>query len=148
MLSSIPVMLFSSILLTIFYTQSLALHLGKRGDASGCGKPLPSNVSPGGSSQTGKVTSGGRSRDYLIHVPASYKTDTPVPLILSFHGRTKDAAEQEELSQFSNPAYNPDAIAVYPQGVSVSIHDVLKAAAVTSLQRQLYKNLTTLRTFT
>ncbi|KAL9623098.1 MAG: hypothetical protein Q9160_002612 [Pyrenula sp. 1 TL-2023] len=100
--------------------KSLAASLGKRGGSSGCRKPLPSNHSPGGISQTEKITSGGRSRDYLIHIPASYTPDTPVPLILSFHGRTKDAAEQEQLSQFSNPAYNPNAIAVYPQGVANS----------------------------
>ncbi|KAL9109764.1 MAG: hypothetical protein Q9227_005633 [Pyrenula ochraceoflavens] len=60
--------------------------------------------------------SGGLNRSYLIYLPESYKTNTPAPLILSYHGRTKDAAEQELLSQFSNPTYNPDAIAVYPNG--------------------------------
>jgi poly(3-hydroxybutyrate) depolymerase len=44
-----------------------------------------------------------------------------IPLIFSFHGRTKTAESQEQLSQFSNEAWNPDAIAVYPQGLDVRI---------------------------
>ena len=91
-------------------------------DVAGCGKPLPSGVTAGGPSTTGSIKSGGLDRDYIIHIPQNYQQNTPVPLILSYHGRTKDAAEQELLSQFSNPEFNPNAIAVYPNGVAVSQH--------------------------
>lgn len=89
--------------------------------SSGCGKPLPSTVVPGANSTAGTVTSGGRERDYRIHIPKTYQKHIPVPVILSYHGRTEDAEDQEQLSQFSNPTYNPTAIAVYPQGVKVSV---------------------------
>jgi hypothetical protein len=36
------------------------------------------------------------------------------------HGGGKTSAEQEELSQFSNEYFNPNGIAVYPQGIDVS----------------------------
>lgn len=88
--------------------------------STGCGKTLPAGVVPGGDSTNVTIFSGGIERSYLIHLPANYSTHTPVPLILSYHGRTKSASEQEELSQFSNASYNPSAIAVYPQGVAVS----------------------------
>ncbi|KAK7525926.1 Alpha/Beta hydrolase protein [Phyllosticta citriasiana] len=86
----------------------------------GCGNSLPTDVVPGADSTNVTIYSGGIERSYLIHLPANYTTNEPVPLILSFHGRTKSAAEQEELSQFSNASYNPRAIAVYPQGVANS----------------------------
>ncbi|KAF2083939.1 carbohydrate esterase family 1 protein [Saccharata proteae CBS 121410] len=88
--------------------------------SSGCGKALPDGVTAGGKSVNMTIESGGLNRSYLIHVPSSYSKDKPASLILSYHGRTKDAAEQELLSQFSNETYNPDAIAVYPQGVANS----------------------------
>lgn len=88
--------------------------------SDGCGKPLPAKVTPGGASANISIFSGGLNRSYLIHVPRNYDINTPVPLILSYHGRAKNASEQELLSQFSNSSYNPNAIAVYPQGVAVS----------------------------
>ncbi|OCL01449.1 carbohydrate esterase family 1 protein [Glonium stellatum] len=88
--------------------------------SDGCGKTLPKKVTAGGASANISITSGGLIRSYLIHVPQSYDIDTPVPLILSYHGRGKNASEQELLSQFSNSSYNPNAIAVYPQGVANS----------------------------
>jgi len=81
----------------------------------GCGESLPDGVSIGKHSNQ-SIISGGLNRTYLIHIPESYDGNTPAPLILSFHGRHKNAREQERLSQFSNASYNPSAIAVYPQG--------------------------------
>ncbi|KAF2495401.1 alpha/beta-hydrolase [Lophium mytilinum] len=86
----------------------------------GCGQPLPSGVAIGvlaASNSHMHINSGNRERTYLVHVPENYDVNAAVPLILSFHGRTKSATEQEGLSQFSNSSYNPDAIAVYPEGV-------------------------------
>ncbi|CZR65631.1 probable poly(3-hydroxybutyrate) depolymerase [Phialocephala subalpina] len=88
-------------------------------NSAGCGKDLPkAQQPPGGEShQTSFTQSDGTGRTYLIHIPSNYDKNTAVPLIFSFHGRTKDSAEQEELSQFSNEAFNPNGIAVYPQGI-------------------------------
>ncbi|KAL2065225.1 hypothetical protein VTL71DRAFT_2894 [Oculimacula yallundae] len=87
--------------------------------SSGCGKPLPSAQSPAGgaSHQVKFKQSDGTARTYLIHIPSNYDVNTPAPLIFSFHGRGKNSAGQEELSQFSNEKWNPDGFAVYPQGI-------------------------------
>jgi poly(3-hydroxybutyrate) depolymerase len=89
--------------------------------SSGCGKPLPKAQQPaGGASHRVHLNqTNGTPRTYLIHIPTSYSSDKPAPLIFSFHGRGKNASSQEELSQFSNEAWNPDGIAVYPQGIAV-----------------------------
>jgi poly(3-hydroxybutyrate) depolymerase len=90
--------------------------------SSGCGKDLPEAQKPAGgaSHQTNFAQSDGTDRTYLIHIPSNYNINTPVPLIFSFHGGGKTSAEQEELSQFSNEYFNPNGIAVYPQGIDVS----------------------------
>ena len=57
-------------------------------------------------------------RSTLLSFPSTWSLDqvdlNPYPLILSFHGRTKDSAEQEKLTGFSDNTIN--AIAAYPQG--------------------------------
>ncbi|KAE9979347.1 hypothetical protein EG327_007059 [Venturia inaequalis] len=80
---------------------------------TGCNNPLPA---PAGSTTKIPITSGGLEREYLVHTPTTYDATKKVPLILSFHGRGKNATSQMELSQFANPAFNPDAISVYPNG--------------------------------
>lgn len=85
----------------------------------GCGNELPRGIEPGVSTNT-TIDIAGVERQYRIHLPDNYDANNPVPLILSYHGRGKDMKFQEELSQFSNKSNNPDAIAVYPQGVPVS----------------------------
>lgn len=96
--------------------------------SAGCGKPLPSCVEAGKSKNLSISSSSGVSpRHYRLAISASYENGdaydnkTPVPLILSFHGRNKDAKFQEELSQFSNTsAYDFRGIVAYPEGVPVS----------------------------
>lgn len=83
---------------------------------SGCGKALPSGVKPGALGTNISTTSFGVPRSYLLHVPANYNATKPTPLYFSFHGADRNATEQEGLSQFSNPFFNPNGIAVYPQG--------------------------------
>ncbi|KAF2738565.1 alpha/beta-hydrolase [Polyplosphaeria fusca] len=88
--------------------------------SKGCGKPVPSCITLGhGKNRTIASDSapGVPLREYRIVVPKSYDPDVAVPLILSYHGRTKDMLEQEELSQFSNASYGFKGISVYPQGL-------------------------------
>ena len=88
---------------------------------SGCGKPLPEGIELDKSVDlTIDSKSGWEERGYRLHLPKSYKTNTKVPLILSFHGRGKDAESQEALSQFSNATYGFEGIAVYPEGVPLA----------------------------
>jgi poly(3-hydroxybutyrate) depolymerase len=92
------------------------------GRSKGCGLGLPPAQSPpeGDGHPTDFTQSDGTKRQYLIHIPSNYDKDAPSPFIFSFHGRTKTASEQKGLSQFSDEKWNPDAIAVYPQGLGVS----------------------------
>lgn len=90
------------------------------GCSSGCSKPTPEGVHPGQSvNLTISSKSGVTPRGYRLHLPSSYDEKTALPLILSFHGRGKDAEFQEALSQFSNASYGFKGIAVYPEGVPV-----------------------------
>ncbi|MGW0890152.1 alpha/beta hydrolase family esterase [Saccharopolyspora sp. NPDC002578] len=77
---------------------------------TGCGDTP--GIEPGTTARQ-EITSGGRTREYLVHVPQNYDPERPTPVALSFHGHTRSAEYQEELSGFSEL----DAIAVYPQGL-------------------------------
>jgi poly(3-hydroxybutyrate) depolymerase len=98
-LSVIP--LFASLSATTPFTRS-----------GGCGVDP---VLPAGTTETFALG----DRSYRLHLPTNYDKNSPsgIPLILSFHGNDKNALNQENLSQFSNEDYNPNAIAVYPNGV-------------------------------
>lgn len=113
-------MLFRSIFTSamILFSGSSVVH---GASSPGCGKNLPRVQEPGGSYSTNITTKDGRERSYIIHIPSNYDKNKPVPVIFSFHGRTRTAKSQEKLSQFSNEEYNPDAIAVYPQGIKVCL---------------------------
>lgn len=89
--------------------------------SAGCGKDLPAiDTPPGGlGRKTSFTQADGTPRIYRIHIPSNYDKDTPVPVIFSFHGHGGTAKDQEALSQFSNETFNPNAIAVYPQGLKV-----------------------------
>lgn len=117
-------MLFLLHLVPVLLSLELAraeISLSQR-SSKGCGKSLPDGVKLGHSKNlTIKSDSGSSPREYRIHVPESYKNEDAIPLILSFHGRNKDMKFQEELSQFSNASYGFEGIAVYPQGVPVSL---------------------------
>lgn len=110
------------VILILLITTAFCTAIPASSGSSGCGKPLPAAQSPpgGASHQTHFTQSDGTARTYLIHIPSNYDVNRAVPLIFSFHGRTKNSSEQEELSQFSNEEWNPDGIAVYPQGIDVS----------------------------
>lgn len=104
------------------FVPALALLLGvaTAGGSSGCDKPLPDGVNPKRSIDLIiESGSGVTPRGYRLHVPSSSDDGTPVPLILSFHGRGKDGEYQENLSQFSNASYGFQGISVYPEGVPV-----------------------------
>ncbi|KAK4545530.1 hypothetical protein LTR36_002880 [Oleoguttula mirabilis] len=87
--------------------------------SAGCGKTLQQGIEQGGtgSSNNISITSSGIERTFLLHVPQVYTATNAHGLIFSFHGRSKDAAEQEKLSQFSNHDFNPNMLAVYPNGI-------------------------------
>ena len=87
--------------------------------SAGCGKTLPASITQGGTGSSNKlsITSSGITRTYLLHLPETYTPTNGHGLIFSFHGRSQTGAEQERLSQFSNHNFNPNMLAVYPDGV-------------------------------
>jgi poly(3-hydroxybutyrate) depolymerase len=89
-----------------------------RNEDCGCNKALPAGIKPDESVNLTITSSSGVSpRKYRLHLPRGYDGSKELPLILSFHGRSRDALFQEELSQFSNASYGFEGISVYPQGV-------------------------------
>ncbi|KAI5197378.1 alpha/beta-hydrolase [Aureobasidium subglaciale] len=88
---------------------------------SGCGSRLPGSIKRGGPRNTNSldfVTSDGTVRQYGLHIPTSYDSNTPSPLAFSFHGRTRTWQEQEEISGMSNETMNSNYLVVYPQGLN------------------------------
>ncbi len=63
------------------------------------------------------LTFDGLERTYLIHVPASYDPQTPVPLLLMLHGRGGDGERISALTSFSNLANEKNFIVLYPDGL-------------------------------
>lgn len=104
--------------LPVLFALLLAPLVTTATSSPGCNNALPSDVQPGAPSQNRTINSHGVQRTYLLHLPASYQPDRPVPLYFSFAGANRNASEQEGLSQFSNPEFNPNGIAVYPQGLN------------------------------
>lgn len=78
----------------------------------GCSKS-GGNPSPGTSTETI------RSRSYLLSIPFNYSSDTPTPLILSFHGGGQSPSIQLDADQLTNPDVNDQYIVIYPEAVDV-----------------------------
>ncbi|KAJ5379979.1 uncharacterized protein N7496_002407 [Penicillium cataractarum] len=92
---------------------SLAVLAGvSTASPSGCGKDIPSKFPSPGESKTLKLP--GSDREYQLFIPANYDQTKPTALYFSFHGASRDMHEEESLSQFSNPLFNPNGIAIYP----------------------------------
>src|SRR5215216_3755878 len=63
-----------------------------------------------------EIESGGQTRQYLLHVPASYDPEDPTALVLVFHGAGIGAERFVSYSKFSNVADREGFLIVYPQG--------------------------------
>jgi polyhydroxybutyrate depolymerase len=64
-----------------------------------------------------EIVIAGQTRQYRLHIPASYEPGTAMPLLIGFHGAGSDAATFESYSGFSALADKLGFIAVYPQGL-------------------------------
>jgi len=65
---------------------------------------------------TWMLTSGGVTRTFDVHVPASYDPAHPTPLILNFHGYSSNSWQQDLLSKMKAKSDAVGFIAVHPQG--------------------------------
>lgn len=99
-----------------------ALHLLSPGgsivatpiSSRGCGEPAP--IRPG-TDALGTVLSHGLIRSYLLYLPPDYRSTTPYPLVLNFHGHGSSSFEQALWSGFTALAREQDFIVAYPQGL-------------------------------
>ncbi len=64
-----------------------------------------------------EILSGGQTRQYRLHIPASYQAATPAPLLLGFHGAGSTGPQFESYTGFSALADRFGFIAAYPQGL-------------------------------
>ena len=62
------------------------------------------------------LTHDGKDRSYILYVPESYSGDTPVPLVLNFHGYTSNANDQMWYGDFRAIADTAGFLVVHPQG--------------------------------
>jgi len=66
---------------------------------------------------TGTIrTSAGETREFILHVPASYDAGKPTPLVISIHGALNWPSFQMALSQWNRVADEHGFIVVYPAG--------------------------------
>lgn len=63
-----------------------------------------------------EIESGGQARQYLLHVPATYKPEEPAALVLVFHGAGISAERFVNYTRFSKVADREGFLIVYPQG--------------------------------
>lgn len=83
---------------------------GPSGGTPGCGLAVPAGAS------TLELTVGAETREYLRVVPEGYDPQTPMPLVLAFHGLGGSADLARLYFQIEGAAEGA-AIFVYPQGV-------------------------------
>lgn len=55
-------------------------------------------------------------RSYILYIPASYQSGSPVPLVFNFHGYTSNATEQMNYANFRPIADTANFIIVHPLG--------------------------------
>jgi polyhydroxybutyrate depolymerase len=88
---------------------------GRDGGASTCGN---GSLAPGDTTVT--LPHDGVSREYIVHVPASYDGHSAVPLVLDIHGLTSNDTQQEALSGWREKSDASGFIVVYPNGLNAS----------------------------
>lgn len=63
--------------------------------------------------------SGGKPREYLLHVPPSYTKAKPAPLVITIHGFSQWPAHQLWLSRWNKLADEKGVIVAYPSGTGL-----------------------------
>jgi polyhydroxybutyrate depolymerase len=69
------------------------------------------------------VTADGRTRSYILHIPAGFPAGKPYPLVLVFHGGLGTGARAEKGTNFSAKADAKGFIVVYPDGIGHNWND-------------------------
>lgn len=88
---------------------------------SGCAATLPGGTDPPAGSFRVSIDSArdGRQRGFLLHIPAKYRRDTPLPLVVVVHGAFSTGRQTEKETGFSDLADNEQFLVAYPEGVGL-----------------------------
>lgn len=66
--------------------------------------------------QRRRVTVGGRTRSYVVHVPAGHDSERPAPVVLALHGATMTGPMLAWFTALNAKADQAGFLAVYPDG--------------------------------
>ena len=70
-----------------------------------------------GAFYSGRLSSGGENRYYLLYVPGGYQADgEPLPLVISLHGFTSNPSQQASMTQWHKLAESENFLVVFPAG--------------------------------
>lgn len=89
---------------------SVVPDAGGPASSGGCGRAAPA-------AGEWALEHGGRTRTFLVHVPADYDPSAPTPVVLDMHGRAFTAQAQRALTGMDELADVEGFVAVHPQGV-------------------------------
>jgi polyhydroxybutyrate depolymerase len=88
-------------------------------DPSPADATCASNTLSAGDS-TISISFGGRTRSYMLHVPASFNGSKAVPLVIDMHGFTSTANAQSGVSGFKQVSDQQGFIVAWPSGLNNS----------------------------
>lgn len=86
------------------------------GVATACG--ANSTLKPG--ETTASIDVGGVTRSYILHVPASYGGQSPVPLVLDFHPILSNATFERGNSGYATLSDSQGFIVAFPEGIDAA----------------------------
>lgn len=94
--------------------------------SKGCEQAVKTSLKPGGpsSSFTFESNAGDGTlmrRRVRIHLPESYVSGKPSPVMVVYHGKYRNGTAFEQISGFSSSEVNKDTIVVYPDGIDVGL---------------------------
>jgi polyhydroxybutyrate depolymerase len=67
-----------------------------------------------------RITVGGRTRDYRLHVPPAARRGSPLPLVLNLHGATQNATIQELQTGMDASSDRDGYLVAYPDGTRIA----------------------------
>lgn len=68
------------------------------------------------------ISFGGKSREYILHVPPGYTGQTPMPLVVNFHGLTMTDVGEETFTGMDAKADSAGFLLAYPNGLDESFN--------------------------
>lgn len=87
--------------------------------ASGAATPgRPASLGPG--DHWRNIELEGRTRSYLLHIPAKYDAKKPTPVVLIFHGAAMNARSMVWFCGMNDKSDEAGFVAVYPNGTGIA----------------------------